>query len=255
MKNKIDWNRWQYLKTLANIDVSVERLWESCPKDLIDMAATGLVSRWVSHSSRVRGDHYFCAPCFLGAWLMILICRNMKHLMLSCCCDPDVRAGCKHCDEPFFCWKLLTPMRFSQKCVFPLNLWLWDFVNNQSPRETTAKQEAWCLLWVSPSKLPKLKKLCPELMAIKRLAGERGMRGPFFASFSTHCCWTSQRVSFLLKRVWKKSSYFPWKWRSSSYLASLWDPLGSEICLHGLDTFNPFSLSLKSPFPAFWGRI
>lgn len=165
----------------------MERLWESCSKDVIDMAATGLLSCWISHSSHVRGDYYFCAPCFLGAWLMILICRNVKHLMLSCCCDPDVRAGCKHCHEPFFCWKLLTPLRFSQRYVFPLNLWLWDFVNSQSPWKTTAKQEAWFLLWVSPSKLLTLMQLSPGLMAIKGLAGERRMRGPFFLSFSKHC--------------------------------------------------------------------
>lgn len=159
MTNKIDWNRWQCLKTLANIDVSVERLWESFPKDLIDMAATGLVARWLSHSSRVRGGHYFCAPCFLGAWLMILLCRNVKHLMLSCCCDPDVRAGCKHCSEPFFCWKLLKLLRFSQNCVFPVKMWLWDFMNNQSPWETTAKQEPWSLLWVSPIKPSQIKEV------------------------------------------------------------------------------------------------
>lgn len=55
----------------------------AAPRRWLIRLPQGPVSHQISHSGHVRGDHYFYAPRFLGAWLMILICRNMRHLSLA----------------------------------------------------------------------------------------------------------------------------------------------------------------------------
>lgn len=138
------------------------------------MGAMQPMSHRISHSSHVRGDHYFCALCFLGSWLTTLICRDMRNLKLSCCCDLDIGAGCKLSDEQFFYWKMLTwcswdfhrSVFFHWSCgcvIFRMELLeenkrgrkerggsssLW---NDQSTWETV-KWEVQSPLWVNPSK-------------------------------------------------------------------------------------------------------
>lgn len=139
------------------------------------MAAMGPMSHRISHSSHVRGDHYFCAPC---SWLTTLICRDMRHLKLSCCCDLDIGAGCKLSDEQFFYWKMLTwcswdfhrSVFFHWSCgcvIFRMELLeenkrgrkerggspsLW---NDQSTWETV-KWEVQSPRWVNPSKISQI---------------------------------------------------------------------------------------------------
>lgn len=193
---------------LAGIDVLEKKKYSenAAPRRWLIRLPRGPVSRRISHSSRVRGDHYFYALCFLGAWLTTPVCRNMRHLKLSCYRNLDVGAGCELSDERFFCWKMLTCHSWdfhrsvffcwSYHCViFSMELLqekikggvgekrkgrkLW---NNQSTWETT-KWEARALLWVCLSKTSQIIAVISWADGFQGIRGGRGDGGEDLSAF------------------------------------------------------------------------
>lgn len=133
MKSKIDWNGWQCLKNVRWYWCFGGKKWlqECWPGEVMDRAAMRAVSCWISHSSHVRGDHYSCAPCFLGAWLTTLICRNTRHLKLAASGILVLEQAVSFWWKSFFFSSVgkrwLATAEVFTECVSPLKLLLCDF--------------------------------------------------------------------------------------------------------------------------------
>lgn len=243
----------------------------------MDGAATGAVSCWISHSSRVRGDHHSCAPCSLGAWLTTLICRNMRHLKLSCLWNLDVGAGCELSDENpfFFCWKMLTrhSWDFHRVCFSIEVRVVWFLVqscwrgkrekrkekgessalwHNQSTWETT-KRGAWALLWVCLSKASQINVTVSWANSYQGVVDVgKGQEKRIFLHFPPFLCPFTKhfkRICFISVWEWKKVSVLFMKGMSSLCLALLWAALGSGIFL-----WTSADGTHSAPFPCLYNN-